>query len=367
MKTVFILGAGASAEAGAPLMGNFLAKAKQLYDRGVFGESSARIRDVLDAAYKDLKPVQAKSSIEFWNIEEVFSAIDIGAMLELFGSRDPSTLSELKRSIRVFIYRTLEESIRLPARGLHVAPPEAYAMLARLVLQKLRLHARRGRVDVSFITFNYDACLEFALVRSALGVDYALPEAFIEGDESRHWIRVPVLKLHGSINRGTCSKCQAIVPTEIDPWRCAAMLDLEDRPATFPLLLGSQIARRRHSCGALLDEVPFLVPPTWDKSTGSAALRSVWRRAATELGSADRIVVIGYSLPESDRFFKHLYALGTNSDVHLEKLVVVNGVNGQETAPKFRAWLGPMSKDGFEFCPLVFSQAERVIADVLNE
>ncbi len=69
MKTVFILGAGASVACGAPLMRDFIPRAKKLQERNAFGQSSDAVQEVLNAAYRDLRQVQAKSSIDYWNIE----------------------------------------------------------------------------------------------------------------------------------------------------------------------------------------------------------------------------------------------------------------------------------------------------------
>src|SRR2546428_13266773 len=109
MKTVFILGAGASVEAGAPTMADFLPRARQLHSNQAYGANSPQIQDVLDAAYKDLKPVQVKSNIDYKNIEELFSAIDIGHLIQCFGARQPAKIDELRKSIVTFIFRTIEE------------------------------------------------------------------------------------------------------------------------------------------------------------------------------------------------------------------------------------------------------------------
>ena len=62
MKTVFILGAGASVAAGAPLMGEFLARARSLHQNGVYGKDQDAIKDVLDAAGKDLRAIYQRYS-----------------------------------------------------------------------------------------------------------------------------------------------------------------------------------------------------------------------------------------------------------------------------------------------------------------
>jgi NAD-dependent SIR2 family protein deacetylase len=365
MKTVFILGAGASVEAGAPLMGNFLATAKRLHADGVFGADSDEVKNVLDAAFIHLKPVQAKSTLSHRNIEELFSAIDMGALLGVFGSRDASTLPALQRAIRVFIYRTIEETVLLPRNGRTIDPPKSYKTLAQLTFEKLERSARVGLNDVSFITFNYDTCLEYALGKSSLGVDYGLKEPFLDQAEGRYQVKVPVLKLHGSVNWAECPKCDVVVPTVIDTWRNANFMDVLDQQSSVKLEYGPKFRGKAHNCGTPWKPFPYMVPPTWDKASASNGLQHVWQRAAKELGSADNIVVIGYSMPVTDTFFRYLFALGSDSDVELERFVVINGPAGQESDQRFRDLLGPTSAGGFQSHPLLFSGAQRVIRDVL--
>ncbi len=248
----------------------------------------------------------------------------------------------------------------------------SYDRLAELVQKKIEKTANVGTTnEVSFITFNYDTCLEFALVRNNLGVDYGLSEPFLNDDEKNfHFnvrVKVPVLKLHGSINWAMCPKCKVIVPTEVDPYRRTSFVDLSfynDLRLTY----GTNITRKSHSCGVTLEPLPFIVPPTWNKSSSSApGLQDVWKRAAKELGNAENIIVIGYSLPPTDMFFKYLFALGINSDAHLEKFIVINGPNGESTRSQFEGLLGPMTEDSFQFYPFLFSGAIHIIEEALNQ
>jgi hypothetical protein len=108
------------------------------------------------------------------------------------------------------------------------------------------------------------------------------------------------------------------------------------------------------------------VPPTWNKSSSTAPLKEVWRRAAKELGNAERIVVIGYSFPITDMFFKYLFALGSDSDAHLERFIVINGPNGADTAARFKGLLGPMTSQSFVFHPFLFSGAGHIIQELLT-
>ncbi len=366
MKTVFILGAGASVESGAPLMSNFVKRAKQLQAKGAYGDEGRHVQDVLDAAYTELRSVHSKSTIDYENIEELFSAIDIAQVIRRFGSRPPEKIEDLRNSIVVFIYRTIEESIRIPFDGGAIRATKGYDNIAEHASEKVRRSARLGLQEVSFITFNYDTCLELALDKCGLGVDYGLSEPFIDSFANQFQVKLPVLKLHGSINWAMCPRCDTIVATEINPWKRSGFFSMIDQGRELQLCLGRRIAGQSHACGSLLGPLPVIVPPTWNKSSGLNSLRNVWKQAAEELTTADNIMVIGYSFPTTDMFFKYLFALGSDSDTHLEKFVVVNGPGGELTRERFENLLGPMSRNGFEFYPSVFSGVSHIIKNVLE-
>lgn len=346
-------------------MAGFLKTAKDLHAANRFGISAPHIQNVLDAAYKDLKPVLAKAKFtNLTNIEELFSAIDIGLIIGSFGNRPPASIAELRKAIVIFITRTIEETVTVPHSASSITPPGDYDMIGKLVRKKVEETARLGRNDVAFITFNYDTCLEFGLVRRSIGVDYGLDEPFIDPAEDRYPLRVPVLKLHGSINWAHCPKCDKIVPTEIDPWRSVTTIELMDTPV-LRLNLGSRIAGKHHGCGMPFDPEPVIVPPTWNKSASTRGLEKVWQRAAAEIGSAENIIVIGYSFPKTDMFFKYLFALGSHSDTHLESFTVINGPNSATVKAQFADLLGPMSSDGFNYYEFLLSGSEHIVKDIL--
>jgi hypothetical protein len=91
------------------------------------------------------------------NIEELFSAIDIGDLIGSFGNRPPASIAELRRAIVVFITRTIEETITVPHTATSITPPGDYDMLTKLVQAKIKKTAGLGRNDISFTVRN--SCL----------------------------------------------------------------------------------------------------------------------------------------------------------------------------------------------------------------
>ena len=50
--------------------------------------------------------------------------------------------------------------------------------------------------------------------------------------------------------------------------------------------------------------VPMIIPPTYSKLTGHTWLRQIWNDAMHSLSTANKIIFIGYSIPESDGFMR---------------------------------------------------------------
>ena len=141
-RTVFMLGAGASAHCGTPLMNNFLGVAEDLWRAGEVEEAKEDFKKVFDARGK-LQAVHSKAKINTYNVEDVFAAFEMGRLLgslpgieemSLMEGREPSTLmKELISSIKKVIAYTLERTTKL--RRTEIIAPEAYYI--HWVLQQL--------------------------------------------------------------------------------------------------------------------------------------------------------------------------------------------------------------------------------------
>lgn len=91
-NTVFILGAGASRDAGAPLMAGFLDDAYDLWKLRRVGKAANAFEKVF-AAIADLQSVHSKSKLDLNNIETVFSALEMARVLGKFPNRTPEAVA----------------------------------------------------------------------------------------------------------------------------------------------------------------------------------------------------------------------------------------------------------------------------------
>src|ERR1051326_2702933 len=107
-EIVFILGAGASKHAGAPLCGDFLEKSKELLDSGALTEEERRDFALVFRARQALMAHAAYSRIDVDNIESLFGAFEMAALFERLGSLDSNEAKQLPSAIRTLIARTVE-------------------------------------------------------------------------------------------------------------------------------------------------------------------------------------------------------------------------------------------------------------------
>ena len=338
-NTVFILGAGASSEAGAPLMPQFINAARDLprADRGA-------IQSVLDATAA-LARSQAKATINLQNVEEIFSAFELAALVGRLGDLKTDDIAALPGAVGEMIARTLEARIEYPfvhetpKAGLNVGiseprfqPDKTHGQFADLVATLAKLgHA------VSILTFNYDMCVEMALDNKKVPYVYCLtvgePVAELQ-----------LLKLHGSLNWSRCSECEKtaawplaqILESMYSRWRREGWPSTSTKTAPR-LRFFDELVKRNHCHGGKTQEL-LIVPPSWNKLGKYADIRTVWAAAIDVLKQAENIVVIGYSWPPSDHFFSYLYALGTAGDTLLRRFLVVDPE--AETIERFKGMLG---------------------------
>jgi hypothetical protein len=199
---------------------------------------------------------------------------------------------------------------------------------------------------LAILTFNYDLIVDAAIHGAQMGVDYG-----IGTQEDWAGLHIPLLKLHGSLNWWVEYESRDIVP-----WYLQRFLTQSKHAVSFDkdssqvrINAGQNINDLMNYSGKLkqIDRLPFIVPPSWNKADSHNRISRVWARAAQELSEAENIYVIGYSLPETDSFFRQLYALGTVGDTLLKRFWVYNPDASREKI--FSNMLGPGARERFRF------------------
>lgn len=330
MASVYLLGAGASHEAGVPLTSHILPAALALTDE---------LGRLIDAGRRP----DAGSYLAALGPDDY---AEFRALFEWMGRVFHA--GELQRealpSLDV-LWGVVEVAHSRGASFLPGAPPGELAA-ARAALLKLMYHVlvgstvqqRDGETEFSFVrprnpfaefvrriaegdvllTTNYDILLDQALWDAGEWIDYR-----VGGEQLRADARL-LLKLHGSFNWLYCPNCDQVAVFENEH---VLRLPLDsDRQAPCP------------RDGAPMRTV--LVPPTLVHSLHSRQLRNIWAEAHAALRSAHRVVIAGYSMPDADVEIQYLiqHALSLNTRVSDGGVVVVNASG--ESLERYQRFLG---------------------------
>jgi len=345
---VFILGAGASQQCGAPLMNDFLDKAYRLWKTDEYPEKNEHFKKVFDSIGA-LYAVHSKSELDLINIESVFNTLEIAEVLGKLPGHKKQDIPGVIDSLKELIAATLEKTIKFPVLRNNIRPAEPYGAFAKL-LRYLISDAHPAQT-VSIITFNYDIALDLALYIERLGVDYCFNKS-----STSHRL-IPVLKLHGSLNWASTEKSREVTPLELGKYFQNYSLGLGHDLKTCTIPISSQLQEAFNKQGAQVESKPVIIPPTWSKLDYGKTLSKVWSRAAQELEEAECIFIIGYSLPDTDEFFRSIYALGTAGKTPIMKLVVYNPDLSGVVRERFFRMLGPGARDRFRYKEIPFNRA----------
>jgi hypothetical protein len=345
-NVVFVFGAGASRQVGAPIMEDFLDTADQLWRTGTVDS----VRECFELVFKaigKLQLVHSKSQLDIKNIEAVFAAFEMAKTINRFPNYNSEDIDNLIQSMKVLIVKTLEHTIPFPVIDKSITIPSPYRDFTDLIL--FFRERAKPPLSVSIITFNYDIVVDFSLFSSGFSIDYSLGDPCPVNS-------LPLLKLHGSINWANCIECKNVIPWKFDEYQKKYSFQLLGNPAAALIPIGSQLTKFEH-CGTRVDSTPVIIPPTWNKTEYHRTLSKVWSRAAHELSDAENIFVIGYSLPETDLFFHYLYSLGTVGDVPFKRFWVFNPDESGKVENRFSKMLGSGALDRFKYFPINFSEA----------
>ncbi len=348
-NVVFVLGAGCSKQCGAPLMADFLDVASFLHSTGKVHDKAPHFEKVFKAIGA-LQVVHSKSQLDLNNIESVFTAFEIANTIGKLPSFLPEEIPSVIASLKEVIVTTLEQTIKFPTRESHyIDVPQPYKdfveLLHHIMSDAIPTHT------ISVITFNYDIVIDMALHEARLGVDYGLSSS----TSSEY---VPLLKLHGSLNWASNSKDGSIVPLTFGDYLQKYSIKFPMHISECRIPIGTQLKEYfSNHTDIEVEAEPVIVPPTWNKAEHHQILSQVWGRAAKELGEAEYIFIIGYSLSETDAFFRLLYALGSVGDKPLKKIEVFNPDDSEETRNRFQSLMGPGAIARFDYKQFDFSQS----------
>lgn len=349
-KTVYVLGAGFSKPAEAPIQAEIIKEILNL-ETSTFLEDNSTIQGYLKDFKKFLSEDLYIADKDFHEIalEDVFTPIDRCIIDGIsFRSLDTKKLVDLREKI----YSLIVFAIKAKLSG--ASNKKSYIdEFAEYLTDEMKPRMSNLKHDpVSVISTNWDILLDNS-IKSALEkddnngvVDYCCYISSLHNDETikpglwalgKGKYNVKLLKLHGSMNWLNCPKCQRLY------------VAFYNKIADYGIYKNQHCAHcvdnfneNKHVAIALRSN---LIMPTFLKDLTNFQIKLIWQNAGIELSEASKVVFIGYSLPQADYELRQLLSRMIPHEAIIE-VVMREEINTQieisniETLKRYKTFFG---------------------------
>lgn len=298
-KTVYVLGAGFSKEAGFPLTKEFTDKKTIVEFRNHLNKSDRKRIDKVSEYF--LNRIDNNYCDD--NIESILNHIAVADYLDMESTTEgnrsyPS--SRIFKDLLWYLARLLKERAKCKI------PPE-YNKFVKYVHDN----------HFPIISFNYDMIIETVLHELGVNCDYGVDTTPIENSTL-------LMKMHGSVNWIYCTKCKQFV--------------------FYPDYQASKVLEKKSKCPSCkkpnLETIiipPILYKDTFYKHPGYEKLiRQLWGFANDELVTANKVVFIGFSMSETDAYAQELFKFSSNMNNNIKYELV--------TTPKTKREVNSLKK-----------------------
>ncbi|WP_290654097.1 hypothetical protein [Idiomarina sp.] len=319
-------------------MKNFYSEAVRISSRNTNSPSLQQQFNVIFGFIDRLQKSQAKANIDLHNIESIYTALEMSQLLKLEDLKKPSNWQELRTCMAYFLTKTIEDNTKFqytnnfprywPDSGTTINLGNNRKTIDSVIQQLCKL---QDSWDITIVSFNYDLVVEALLCACGLQTRYCLES---EPDNLKS-DSVKLLKLHGSINWERREVGQTKAGRAIKDLVAHHYYIKNKRNENKNFIVDP--SSKDITTNFSENITPFIVPPIWNKSSYHNDVSDVWQEAAKALSKATHIYTAGYSLPQTDGFFRQLYALGTVGSAPLQDFRVFdiepedspNGVNSR--------------------------------------
>ena len=322
MKTVYILGAGFSVDAGAPTQEELISEAFRLHalNRDHFDKDKFQVFE--DFLLNQLNVPRERLGNVL--LEDIFTPID-RCLSE--GSQFRGVSLDQIVVVREAVFYIVGKTIQL----LLAETTKDQSYIESFAEYLTRLSSQRSdyqynyRDPVSVISTNWDILLDNSIKESIRKgghdgvVDYCCYiSAKEKNDESikpgleklgQGGFNVKLLKLHGSLNWLQCQRCMRLYAS----FFTKSAMHNSDGPCScrhcdnnFPEEKGKHLLASN------------LIMPTFIKDLSNPQYKTIWQNAGIEISEADKLVFIGYSLPSADFEMRQLLSRMTRKNAEIE-------------------------------------------------
>jgi NAD-dependent SIR2 family protein deacetylase len=300
-KTVFILGAGFSVDAGIPMQGELLSNILA-YD---LTDDLAKCRRRLLRFIKKTYCLNRKQAAKI-DLEDIYTPIHQSiSNNEYIKSYSPDNLKSIENDLNRLVSHVIDNG--------KIEFNSSYDYIENFVDKLIQDKCAAPSTDhFSIISLNWDIVLDKRLFTAFYhgAIDYCCHCTGIDNEnkimpsliaKAKDIPSIKLLKLHGSLNWVTCPKCQRV------------FINKKEK-AALKAFTGETMCR---FCNGVLLNAALLLP-SFQKDLAKFHFQHIWNQAGIELSEATRIVFVGYSFPLADFDFRSLITKHLNADVKVD-------------------------------------------------
>lgn len=327
MKTVYVLGAGFSVDAGAPTQAAILRKAFDIYGQDPGSFDCAKFSIFKNFLSKQLG--FADDQLSDVDLEDIFTPLDrCLAESSQFRGIGLESIMMVREAVFYVVGRTIQILLSQASESKKYIDRFADYLTD---MSSVRAGVNYKRQDpVSVISTNWDILLDNSIYQSIREneqyngvVDYC---CYISSKDEHDvtvtpgleklgqgGFNVKLLKLHGSLNWLQCPRCARLYAKFHEKQALHEPGSCRHCDKNFPEEKGKHLLSHN------------LIMPTYLKDLSNPQYRIIWQNAGIEISEANNIVFIGYSLPYADFEMRQLLSRMTRRDA---KIHVVDYVDG---------------------------------------
>ncbi len=336
---VIIFGAGASFDAGIPLLRDFVDTMWNFAVRGVNGKeklSSSDIEVFIEAnkVREELDKYHGRVSFDDRNIEDVLSILSFNIMAG--NSSDRKKLD--------WVLKAISRAIELTCKVKHPGPLNSFGIdyfqendyYQAFWYNLFSWSHKMKKVIPTIITFNYDLVLERALFQILMSSTYhriKKPFPFDSIKIKYHYDRLPAqcyrIDYCTYENDIKTKSGITVTPYSGEPMQSCADIEILKLHGSlnFPDTKRQSKMANEESNGSITSSVenPYILPPIFNKLTTNDA-KTIWQVALSQLRSAKNIIIVGYSLPKTDLYMQYFLKAALGPNLNLNKIFVFDPV-----------------------------------------
>lgn len=273
LKTVYVIGAGFSKEAGYPLTREFTYKTTiNNFRKNLKKKEISRMENVTSYFLDRIKQKYCKN-----DIEDVLNHLSVAEYLDMASTTEFKSKLYLSSNIYMDLIWYIVKILQWKSKQ---KIPKEYFQFVKNIYEN----------GDSIISFNYDMLIETVLRELDIVCDYGFNQKPIKNAQM-------LLKMHGSVNWSQCINCEYIA--------------LFSDNISVKILSGNEKCPNCKKAGL----AAVIVPPVLYKENyfrNSELVKTVWGHANEILSKAKKIVFIGFSMRTSDYYAQELFKLSSN-------------------------------------------------------